>query len=217
MQDLSTGEGRTVLFVSHNMASIKNLCTRVLTLENGRKAFEGETNEAIDYYLKVDGDKVNTDLKNRIDRSGNGKVIITKVLFKSLDNGNILESVVTGSNIQIEIHYKLNETDLIGTDLEIGLSFYSRNNHFITVLNNIMVGSPLKISTTIGKIKCNINQFPLTEGLFNIRTVARNKKGIFDLVENATNIYVHKGDYYGHGRINSYGRQGVYINQEWKN
>src|SRR5690606_18640437 len=36
MQDLSTGEGRTVLFVSHNMASVKSLCTRGILLENGK-------------------------------------------------------------------------------------------------------------------------------------------------------------------------------------
>ena len=35
MQDLSTGEGRTVLFVSHNMASVKTLCDRGIVLENG--------------------------------------------------------------------------------------------------------------------------------------------------------------------------------------
>ena len=52
MQDISTGEGRTVLFVSHNMAAVKSLCTRAIVLENGKSVFEGKTNEAIDFYLK---------------------------------------------------------------------------------------------------------------------------------------------------------------------
>ena len=52
MQDLSGGEGRTVLFVSHNMASVKSLCDRGLVLENGLSAFDGETDKAISYYLK---------------------------------------------------------------------------------------------------------------------------------------------------------------------
>ncbi|WP_457611273.1 ABC transporter ATP-binding protein, partial [Lutibacter sp.] len=44
MQDISKGEGRTVLFVSHNMAAVKSLCTRGIVLENGEVVFEGETN-----------------------------------------------------------------------------------------------------------------------------------------------------------------------------
>ncbi|MCX2837486.1 ABC transporter ATP-binding protein [Salinimicrobium sp. MT39] len=51
MQDLSTGEGRTVLFVSHNMASIKTLCQRGLVLDKGMIDFSGEAIESVDHYL----------------------------------------------------------------------------------------------------------------------------------------------------------------------
>lgn len=52
MQDVSKGEGRTVLFVSHNMASIRTLCKHGILLENGSVVFMGEVNEAVSYYLK---------------------------------------------------------------------------------------------------------------------------------------------------------------------
>ena len=51
MQDISNTGGRTVLFVSHNMASIKQLCTRAIVLENGISTFDGFSKQAIDYYL----------------------------------------------------------------------------------------------------------------------------------------------------------------------
>lgn len=51
MQDLSTGEGRTVLFVSHNMASIQNLCSRALLLENGMNIMEGNTADIVEKYV----------------------------------------------------------------------------------------------------------------------------------------------------------------------
>ena len=51
MQEVSRGEGRTVLFVSHNMASIRNLCHRGIVLENGSVCFDGDVNDAIDRYL----------------------------------------------------------------------------------------------------------------------------------------------------------------------
>ena len=44
-------EGRTVLFVSHNMAAIEYLCHRGLTLQDGRLTFSGAAKEAVDYYL----------------------------------------------------------------------------------------------------------------------------------------------------------------------
>ncbi len=51
MQDVSRGEGRTVLFVSHNMASIKSLCNSGVILQNGQMAFAGTANEAVERYL----------------------------------------------------------------------------------------------------------------------------------------------------------------------
>jgi lipopolysaccharide transport system ATP-binding protein len=51
MQDVSHGEGRTVLFVSHNMASIKQLCNRCITLTNGTIGFDGNVSEAVERYL----------------------------------------------------------------------------------------------------------------------------------------------------------------------
>ena len=51
MQDVSRGEGRTVLFVSHNMFSIKRLCTRGIVLKNGTIDYMGSVNDSIDHYL----------------------------------------------------------------------------------------------------------------------------------------------------------------------
>ncbi|OAD46140.1 ABC transporter ATP-binding protein [Polaribacter atrinae] len=57
MQDISNTDGRTVLFVSHNMAAVKNLCTRCVVLGNGSVVFEGDTDAAVDFYLKKDDEK----------------------------------------------------------------------------------------------------------------------------------------------------------------
>ena len=51
MQDVSKGEGRTVLFVSHNMAAVKNLCTKGILLENGRISYMGTTEDTIYKYI----------------------------------------------------------------------------------------------------------------------------------------------------------------------
>lgn len=54
MQDVSSGEGRTVLFVSHNMKAVNNLCSRCLIVENGNIAYDGDVGLAVDRYLGID-------------------------------------------------------------------------------------------------------------------------------------------------------------------
>ena len=51
MQDVSSGEGRTVLFVSHNMASVRKLCRKGIVLEKGCVNFIGTAHEAVDHYI----------------------------------------------------------------------------------------------------------------------------------------------------------------------
>ncbi len=52
MQEVSRGEGRTVLFVSHNMGSIRQLCNRAILLDKGRMVFDGKPEETINHYLQ---------------------------------------------------------------------------------------------------------------------------------------------------------------------
>ena len=59
MQDISHGEGRTVLFVSHNMASIKALCSNGVLLENGRVKYIGGIKDTVDYYIGEGGSSEN--------------------------------------------------------------------------------------------------------------------------------------------------------------
>lgn len=64
MKDISQGEnGRTVLFVSHNMQSIKNLCTRAVLLENGDITVEGEVDKVINHYLDFENFEANNYIK----------------------------------------------------------------------------------------------------------------------------------------------------------
>lgn len=58
MKEISEGDGRTVLFVSHNMASVNSLCSRTVVLANGKLAYDGATSEAIVNYLR-DGNPTN--------------------------------------------------------------------------------------------------------------------------------------------------------------
>ena len=66
MQDVSKGEGRTVLFVSHNMASVQRLCKSGIVLNNGQISFIGTAAQSIDYYLNIDSKKTSVYESNLI-------------------------------------------------------------------------------------------------------------------------------------------------------
>ncbi len=66
MQDVSKGEGRTVLFVSHNMAAVRSLCSKGVLLENGQIVYQGNTDDTINLYLNKESLKESDNIKDRI-------------------------------------------------------------------------------------------------------------------------------------------------------
>ncbi|MFN2396393.1 MAG: ABC transporter ATP-binding protein, partial [Bacteroidales bacterium] len=77
MQDVSREGGRTVLFVSHNMAAVQNLCNQGIVLGNGIIDFIGNVDSAINYYFNQKSNSL--DLINLNDRKGNGKVKLVDI------------------------------------------------------------------------------------------------------------------------------------------
>lgn len=108
MKDVSKGEGRTVLFVSHNMTSVKQLCKNGILLENGKVAYSGTAEETIDKYLAVNFEEINIPLLQRKDRQGNGKIRFSNVLFKNI-NGDVVNSAFVGTYLKIEVHFQIND------------------------------------------------------------------------------------------------------------
>ena len=106
IQDVSKN-GRTVLFVSHNMASISNLCSRCLVIDNGNVIFNGDVDKAIDHYYKnINTEIQRVQLNDRKDRKGIGQV-----KFKSLEIINSDDSSINcGDCLRIRAKIK-NFTD----------------------------------------------------------------------------------------------------------
>ncbi len=71
-------EGKTILFVSHNMLTVGAICNRGLVLRNGQVTFDGKAKAAIEHYLDVAQSGMSLDLSSRTDRSGDGRFRFTK-------------------------------------------------------------------------------------------------------------------------------------------
>ncbi len=121
MQDVSKGEGRTVLFVSHNMGSIKMLCNKGVVLKNGLVDYNGNIESAVDNYLKDNEFKVGL-LLDSIKYHSNILEINEFTINQRNENTHHLTS--ENLNLEIKIEGKLN----IASRLELEAQLYDANN-----------------------------------------------------------------------------------------
>ena len=89
MKDVSQGQGRTVLFVSHNMGSIKSLCSKTILMKSGTITKYGKTDDVINTYLNNSSSNSAVPLDERDDRKGSGKLIAETI---KLFNSNNIET-----------------------------------------------------------------------------------------------------------------------------
>ena len=103
-------EGRTVLLVSHNLASVSNLCRRACLIDNGQLVCDGETEDVIEIYMKsinqFDDTSTTTDnpLLNHKQREGSGQLLFSDMkIFDS--KGNPMTLLKCGEDVTFELGY----------------------------------------------------------------------------------------------------------------
>lgn len=211
IKNVSHEQGRTILIVSHNMGSIKSLCSRGVLLENGRITLSGEINDVISSYFKKNYNHNSISLKERKDRLGNGKFKYTDL--RIIDEfGREIESCISYQNVKIILHYSTEE--------------YIDNKHFICVLNfqdefgtnrlsfvSDEMNHNFKPFENEGVIELNILNLPLRAQTYFIRIMAFNKDtsiiNAYDIVESAKIILVHPNDIHGVGKVNRSGYESI--------
>ena len=119
MDEAAFKEGRTILFVSHNMTSVRTLCTRAVLLKDGRMDADGPATEIVDKYLEEG--VIQTGNVGRTPHKGSGRLRVTAVHFEAPDGGRIQELPV-GTSVVIRITYQANaikSTDAIAVGIGV--------------------------------------------------------------------------------------------------
>ena len=106
IQDISSGEGRTVLFVSHNMASVKSLCNRGIILENGGIVFSGLVDVAISRYFRHLELFQKSKIFDRTDRKGNNEIFKFNHLSMYDSNNVETQNFNSGQYIRFNIGFE---------------------------------------------------------------------------------------------------------------
>lgn len=193
MQDISRGEGRTVLFVSHNMAAVKNLCTRAIVLENGGVVFEGGVEKAIDLYLKTNKSfKKIAEIK---DRKGTGILKVSDVEVYGVHKNTRPQ---TGMPFNIEFRL-LNDACIKDSQLNFDLRIDDHIGQRIAWLSNRVVQYEVK-EKVVNTVIFNSEKLNLNNGVYYVTIHVTVDNEVSDWIQNAFSFEVFEGDYYNSGK-----------------
>ncbi|MBN1755105.1 ABC transporter ATP-binding protein [bacterium] len=206
MQEVANS-GRTLVFVSHNMASIQRLCTKCLLLEQGKMRSAGNTREVIREYLQLVSEVVNIPLHQRVDRKGTGQLRITGLQLLD-DSGAQLNTVASGANITLKFGYSTGTAPT--KDVHIALGFNNRNGERIFNLNTLTTSDPLTLINKEGFVLCTIPRLPLVPDDYFITVFVTIKEVISDWVQDAFKLKVESGDFFGTGKT-QYDNEGNFL------
>lgn len=213
MQDISKGDGRTVLFVSHNMESVQSLCTRCIVLEDGNVSYSGNVDEAISFYLR--NKDTNIFLADKFPLKVNDATLLG---FELLDEYNqSVTNLILGKSYSLKIKLKNGVTP---KKLIARFQIFDRNDNLISTLNSLNTDNLYNLDTNDLVIaNCIINKLPLTPGDYRLGIKLTNLVDEIVLYQD-DNFYkfsIENGDFYGTGKLPSSRNLGKYlINFIWK-
>ena len=136
MQDISSQGGRTVLFVSHDMAAISSLCSKTILLNNGKVLATGETSKMIDYYLN--GKNIDSSNFDIIFNSFDDKIIDFSTIYKFKDDtvseGQFFIKLIDYNGIEIMLYEKrLSNKESILKNIKLDISSLNRGVYSLQV------------------------------------------------------------------------------------
>jgi lipopolysaccharide transport system ATP-binding protein len=208
MQDVSKTEGRTVLFVSHNMAAVKSLCSKGLVLENGQVAFNGDVDGSLDYYFKSNQTTQDLSLIDRKDRTGNGLLKVIGIDLFDI-KGNLINQIISGEYLKIRLFFNenINKVDIKKLFVGIGLND-QQENRVVSFFSDEM-GSNFEKFKDSNFVDLEIPQFNLRAAIydliFQINVGSTRNEDLIDTMEKALEIQVLPGDIWNSGKINRSG------------
>ena len=191
-------EGRTVLFVSHNMAIIQSLCNTSILLKNGIIDAIDKTNKIISKYHQF-LEKINyNELRDRKDRKGDGGAKFTSIKIENADSPQ--ESIKSSSRLKIILGYT-SESPIKFAKVLVGIYDMSSSGLFL-LDSEATLGLP-DILTSRGEVICNTEAINLTEGKCSVNVALFSGGRMLDYIQNAAYINVQAEDFYGTGNIPS--------------
>jgi len=213
---VAASEGRTVLFVSHNMSSIAILCDRLLVLKNGTINFDGNVETGIHNYLSGVSGGLSAYVNTENAPSRVGPIEFSKILSietLTADNKSVSQFEMD-SSLRIRLSFELMENI---RNLEIGISIFNSVNAKLQTFVSNWEGFKADFSKSIHKVICEIPSIHLFPGIYTLAPwIKMQNKSVDDQIPRAMQIRVIPGKQVNNNQyFETYPNSGIYQRSNW--
>jgi lipopolysaccharide transport system ATP-binding protein len=209
------GSGRTVLFVSHNAATVEALCKRGIVLQSGKVAFDGTQTDALRYY--ADANAVHgVSLRDRTDRTGNGAIRVVGMELRNSD-GKPIQTINSGDDVSIWLHFE-NPSGAQFPNLNARINIRTQLGQPVFTQSNTLTGNPFGTLPERGAFVCKIPRIPVPAAAYRITyqiSTSYRQAEMIDAVEDAMEVTVETGDFFGTGMVPALASGLALVPAEW--
>jgi lipopolysaccharide transport system ATP-binding protein len=215
MNEVSS-QGRTVLFVSHNLAALSNLCSRAYLMEGGRIIQSGSPQEIISTYMSKSVSQGTKSLLEVDSRKGDGIIRFEDIVFNNISYRDT-PTIATGENCKVVFKMKVNESfkNDSNSSVDVRITFYNSSGQNLFTCSSQATGIKLFLEDLSNRIEMKIEKLPLTEGQYSYNLFATYGGQVTDRIQKAGVISVVAGDYFGTGYLNSHSN-GMLVKNKWR-
>ncbi len=198
MEDVAR-QGRTVLFVSHNMGAVAAMCSRGIVLEQGSVICDDDVKTAIACYLRGISSEARVPLRDRKNRQGDQRVTFTEL--RVLDSHEQPVNIVSaGDDIMIDLEYEVNDPNVRNAAFQVAFSDSMGRPLFACATR--IVDQNFQTLPKGSKVRCHIPDLPLVPGVYRMTIFCKvDGQTIADMIEGAAEVSVASGDFFGTGKI----------------
>lgn len=213
MGEVSKGEGRTVLFVSHNMASISNLCQSGILLVNGELNAYDKMPDVVTKYQIINqtsaGELIN------FNRDGSGSCRVTNISLSSQDHSGI-NTFKLGDMMKIELTIT-NFTNYPINDLRIIIGVYNLNEEGYLRFDSEATNTPITLSNESTVITCKLNEhINIKPDQYKLNILLLQGGNTIDYLVGVQNFSIVNFDYFQTGKsISNPELSKVFYQHEW--
>lgn len=190
-----TQSGRTVLFVSHDVAAVARLCHRVLVVARGNLVFDGDTATATARYMRT-----STEGGGEVARPGTGEVRVTRVLVRGPETEGV---VVAEGPMTLEIELEAGVSQACdGLVVSVGVD--SPGIGRWTILSTETAASDPLAHVTLdpgATLICSVDELPLKPGEYTVGVTVRRRGVLLDQLDDATDFVIAPSDFLGTGIV----------------
>jgi len=209
MSDVAS-EGRTVLFVSHNMGAIESLCQKSILLETGSISSRGDTKEVVNNYLSSASRELETPIALRTDRRGTGKLIFDDIIVD--------DSQIRDRSLQVDLSI-CNRSKKEYKNVLLSLVINDHRGRPLSNLVNYIIDKPIFVGVHGVKVRITIRNINLVPGKYSIGTFVSSDKQnseIYDWVFKAAKFEIPDYDYYHKGHAPYIKGETIYMDYNYE-